>query len=160
MKPSDAGFSANFTGFPMDMIEVKTAELEGLALDWIVDATVSGKPLEVFKHKDGSGQWMFFADGVPFMNGPVKFSTDLGQGHGLMDAEGIDRWCNVPSSIASQHEGWLPSWRACYTRCGYRTEPMHGQTPLIAGMRAYVLSKHGETVKVPAEVLAASKKDR
>lgn len=56
-----------------EMVEVKTADLDGLALDWAVDAIVTKKPLEVWHKEDGS-EWIFVSDGMPFP-GPDKYSS-------------------------------------------------------------------------------------
>ena len=131
-------------------MKIKTSELEGAALDWAV-ASIEKLPNDV----------LVVVNGKPVVHrkywGEItelrcEFSTNWAQGGPIIEREGIDLYCNVPSSIAIKNEGWEPSWRARYSRCGYGTEMMHGPTPLIAAMRCYVASKLGDEVEVPDEL--------
>ncbi len=135
------------------MIEVKTAELIGPALDWVVDAIESGKPLEIRHHKNGSGEWIFVADGVPYPSGPRKFSTDWNQGGPLIERHGIEVFCNLSAEQASRFKDASPDWRACMNLG--RSEHSYGPTPLIAAMRC-LAAKLGEVVMVPAELVTAA----
>lgn len=128
------------------MIEVKTAELIGPALDWAVDAIESGKPLEIRHHKNGSGEWIFVADGVPYPSGPRKFSTDWSQGGPLIDREGTFRIIGPKYKGTTDHVARLPKGVNHWFE-------MYGPTPLIAAMRCLVASKLGEVVMVPKELL-------
>ena len=132
------------------MIEVKTAELIGPVLDWAVDAIESGKPLEIRHHKNGSGEWIFVADGVPYPSGPRKFSTDWSQGGPLIEEH------RISLSTSASHDGWhAVNHTGCYAlpRPRVYADARH---PLIAAMRCLVAAKLGEVVMVPAELVTAT----
>lgn len=128
------------------MIEVKTSELKGPALDWVVDAIESGKPLEIRHHKNGSGEWIFVADGVPYPSGPRKFSTDWSQGGPLIDKMGgfeLKVW--LESKPETKCEAHIHNYDGNWI--------VFGPTPLVAAMRCLVASKLGDTVQVPKELV-------
>lgn len=121
-------------------MKIKTAALNGLALDWAVDFAIGGKPLEVKQHKSGNGEWMFFFGGCPFPQGPSKYSTDWAKGGPIIERERIELEVeNFPRGwIATPHDGNF----------------LRGATALIAAMRCYVASKLGDEVDVPDELVA------
>lgn len=121
-------------------MKIKTSKLTGPALDLAVHKA-KGRNIELHMF------WEYRTQ-----NNMFHYSTDWAQGGPIIEREGIDLYCNVPSSIAIKNEGWEPSWRARYSRCGYGTEMMHGPTPLIAAMRCFVASKLGDEVEVPEEL--------
>lgn len=130
----------------MSMIEVKTSELIGPALDWAVDWVVSGKPLDVLQKKNGSGEWAYFHEGNWFAPGPRKYSTDWSQGGPLIERFGCDLSCIAPGN----------RWEANCWGCDLPTPGLHlheAETPLVAAMRAIVASKLGDAVSVPAELV-------
>lgn len=120
-----------------DLIEVKTADLIGLALDWAV-----AKAENVFVHISdpelGNDLRIFFVSGkcLPCV---VKYmpSTDWRFGGPLIEK-------HVTALNQSGTESW---WSHCEDRLG------QGETPLIAAMRAIVAAKLGDTVSVPAELV-------
>ena len=106
-------------------MKVKTAELDGIALDWAV-ARIEGDELP---KSGGKG---------------ADYSTDWAHGGPIIERENI--------SVGYQgHLGvpldslWYATDRA--DACGF------GQTPLIAAMRCFVASKLGPTVEVPEELV-------
>lgn len=112
-------------------MKIKTAKLEGVALDWAV------AQCENRKHK----YWM--NDGI---YGRYSPPTYWGLGGPIIEREKIrlvfrdlgveSYWC------AQAHEAYR----------GNRYVDGKGPTPLIAAMRCYVASKLGEEVDVPEEV--------
>ncbi|HEY6612698.1 MAG TPA: phage protein NinX family protein [Pseudomonas sp.] len=121
------------------MIEAKTVELIGLALNWAVDAAISGKSLDVRAHKDGNGEWMFFHEGVPYQQGPAPFSTDWSHGGKLRDRFRISvTEIDAGGCNADQRGAWC----------------VYGETALIAISRCVVASVFGASIMVPAELLA------
>ena len=124
------------------MIEVKTSELEGSALDWAV-AQVDGRATRVYlcpvmdEYKvaatvpggDLESAWM-----------P---SIDWGQGGPLIES---NQWALPYRATHRRHIG---DFEAC-TPAGF---PRNGSTPLIAAMRAIVAAKLGDFVSVPAELM-------
>lgn len=129
----------------MTLVEVKTADLIGRALDWVVDAVESGDPLEVRKNKNGSGEWMFFHGGVPFPRGPAPYSTEHGQAGPLLD-RGLISTIYEPADDPGSLGQWLAFFRADGPEFRHASR-------LVAGLRAYVQSSEGDVVKVPAELV-------
>ena len=103
---------------------MKTNELTGAALDWVV-AQCEGVSV-----RNG------FDDDCP------EYSTDWAQGGPIIEREGFEL-CRLESSAFGIE------WRA-QIDCDCR---FYGPTPLIAAMRCYVASKLGDEVDVPEELL-------
>lgn len=122
---------------------VKVSEATGSVLDWMVASCENtlGRYVQP-NEKRGTTKWEVIPQ-------TLRYSTNWVHGGPIIESEGIDLYCNVPSSIASKHNGWLSSWRAAYRRCGFGTDMSYGPTPLIAAMRCYVTSRSGEEVEVP-----------
>lgn len=107
-------------------MKVKTAELDGIALDWAV-ARIEGDELP---KSGGKGS---------------DYSTDWAQGGPIIERENI--------SVGYQGHLGVPLDSLWYATnridaCGF------GQTPLSAAMRCYVAGKLGESVEVPEELFA------
>jgi len=105
---------------------MKTSELTGAALDWIVDN------LENVKNY-GIKDWL---EQRPYTN-KGRYSTDWAQGGPIIEREKIDvlyehdlRWVAVPQKGIESY----------------------GPTPLIAAMRCYVASKLGDEIELPTEL--------
>lgn len=79
-------------------------------------------------------------------------STDWSQGGSIIEREGIDIFCNVPTNPNHPDTAWRGSWKACYHRMGKATPPSYGPTPLIAAMRCLISSRLGEEVEIPEEL--------
>jgi hypothetical protein len=102
---------------------MRTSDLTGAALDWAV-AQCTGFPV-----RNG------FDDNCP------EYSTRWEECGPLIEREWIDLHC-VNDSL----------WEAeCPAPCGLAMQ--NGPTPLVAAMRCYVVSKLGDTVEIPAELL-------
>ncbi|MBD8790924.1 DUF2591 domain-containing protein [Pseudomonas syringae] len=122
----------------MTTTEVKTSELSGEALNWVVGMA--------------EGLNMFVAPtvyGVParaFVN-RLRGTTTYGQRYDpgndwALGGPLIEKY--VTALNQSGTESW---WPHCEDRLG------QGEKPLIAACRAIVAAKLGETVSVPAELL-------
>ncbi|WP_061238221.1 phage protein NinX family protein [Ectopseudomonas composti] len=143
----------------MNMIEVKTAELSGAALDWATFCAVfSGMQPTIRKIESVT------IERQPFIK-PLTFPSAVYLTYS--GAYGVE--CNWnPSSawedggplIVSRmvaidyprplRDGELPKWVAQCWRpygCG------EAESPLVAACRAIVAAKLGETVQIPAELL-------
>lgn len=121
-----------------DMIEVKTAELVGPALDWAVAKAEGHEPLVV-----PTGRAEYSVGVILAMDdGPkgfaCRYSTDWSLGGPLIDKHKV--------SIA-YHNGPDCTPMACLSD----THPAFecGRTTLIAACRAIVAAKLGDTVRVP-----------
>lgn len=98
---------------------MKTSELTGAALDWAV------AKCEYFPVRDG------FDDNCP------EYSTDWAQGGPILERECID---------LQYQGGETDVWAADI----FNADSMiYGDTPLIAAMRCYVVSKLGDEVEIP-----------
>lgn len=124
-------------------MRIRTEHLEGLALDWAADAAKSGQLLEV--RQNAAGDWMFFADGVPFPAGPRRFSSDWAKSGPLQEEEGIFPFCTNLGVEACQY-GAKPNKAPSGS-------DQYGPTPLIAVARCFVAMKLGAEVDVPAQLV-------
>lgn len=121
------------------MVQVKTSELSGVAIDWIVakcdEASVSyenihfgGKALGmVYDHPDG-----YCAKYSP--------SSNWLQGGPIIEREKISLW---PIDSEFYAESYNNGKNGTITK---------GKTPLQAAMRCYVASKLGDVVEIPEEI--------
>lgn len=124
------------------MVEVKTAELVGPALDWAVAEADGADELKVVPWGDGKTvsciYWL--PDGGCWAN-HYSPSTDWSHGGPLIEKHSV--WLGAPY-------GSRRCWDASYhTSC----EAHDGDTPLIAACRAIVDAKLGDVVRVPAELV-------
>lgn len=133
----------------MTLVEVKTAELEGKALDWAVLAA-----MEV------NGNQSYWKNQV--LERPQSYtyrpSTDWSHGGPLIGRELISF-----SEVCSREKdgrnvtSWLATCRPIHQFQNYTSRNSvfsgEGPTHLIAAMRCLVASKLGEVVMVPEELL-------
>lgn len=127
----------------MNMIEVKTAELSGSALDWAVAKAVPQK------------HWPVILGGKVYLDTdydhiPYSPSTDWSQGGPLIQKHGCDLNCIAPANC----------WEANCWDDLVPTPGLHlqeAETPLIAACRAIVAAKLGDVVQVPAELIGEQK---
>lgn len=117
-------------------MKIKTSELTGVALDWAVVKSGSGK----------GDVWNFIAGHADY--GMYHYSTDWARGGTVIERGRIDLYYSTEKRL----------WSAAM----WQDVPGGGQlmfkqtdcpTPLIAAMRCYVASKLGDEVDVPKELL-------
>lgn len=124
------------------MIEVKTSELVGPALDWAV-AKAEGHKVDIADPEYGNGHRPFIIQGL--MHIRFRPSTDWSQGGPLIQKYQMDFCCEHPETIGSA---------LCDENGMYIDDRMtFGKTHLIAACRALAWHKLGDTVQVPAELL-------
>jgi hypothetical protein len=128
------------------MIEVKTAELIGPALDLAVGKAL-GAEVKGHAFSDAPGSYVFpnctvFPDGSAHSR--WRPSTDWIQGGPLIDRYLIDFCVEHASVICSV---------LCDENGMHIGEYSYGETHLIAACRAIVAAKLGDTVQVPAELV-------
>jgi len=128
-------------------MKIKTSKLTDAALDWAVCEATGLLAAYPRVRKDFALQWPSTG------NQHLHPSTDWSQGGPIIEREGIDLYCNVPTNPAHKDPLWCGSWRARHHRCGYGTNMSHGPTSLIAAMRCYVASKLGAEVEIPNELI-------
>lgn len=110
-------------------MRIKTAELQGKALDWAV-AKCEGMPPNYFDADDQA-----FTDDEGMLFCP---STNWSQGGPIIERE----------SLAIEPWASMNRWTARSQKFAAGVGP----TPLIAAMRCYVASKLGDEVEVPNEL--------
>lgn len=146
---------------------IKTIELAGAALEWAV-AKCEGEDYQPDAVYDGIGH----------RHEPHLFSTDWEQGGPIIERESItilrcdDDWGVDSKGFTTSRR--IPVWGAVHLHQFGTTEStehqshdemfqihesdvVYGPTPLIAAMRAYVISRLGDTVSVPKELLSKPK---
>ena len=115
-------------------MKVKTAELEGPALDWAVAKCEGLNPLYL-RGFDFEPTWR---------NGHrSRYSTDWAQGGPIIDRE------KLTLQPVVEPTGWMSR-----TQHAMDGSVWEGPTPLIAAMRCFVAAKLGPEVEVPDELLA------
>lgn len=120
-------------------VEVKVVELTGAALDWAVAITAGEKPVLPWW---GDGTAKHYYGTVEVRGEEFSPSSDWAQG-GLIVESGI---------FELKHTG-TSTWSALTYRDDDGSEVvMLGDTALVAVCRAFVASKHGKSLHVPAEL--------
>ena len=123
---------------------MKTSELTGPALDWAVAKCENPE----WSDEDAIVNVTTFDD----YDGTIcNYSTDWDQGGPIIERERID--------VTWSGEHWTAIWwadnsgmvKAPAQRFSHNRH-QQGPTPLIAAMRAYVASKLGDEVEIPAEL--------
>lgn len=118
-------------------MKIKVSELNDMALDWVVTGLEEPEALRY-----GVADWREQRR-LPRARGeyPFRYHQNWNQGGPIIEREKIEfrydrtgRWANA--WIASTLERMLG-----------------GPTPLIAAMRCFVASKHGDEIDIPEELL-------
>lgn len=124
------------------VMKVKTSELIGAALDWTA-AKCEGK--NGVLHDDGITRCIVIAAPSGVYKGRYSPSTDWAQCGPIIDRERID---------LSFESGGRAGWTA-YPAGDTGDETLYGTgpAPQIAAMRCYIISKLGDEVEVPEELL-------
>ncbi len=118
---------------------MKTSELIGTALDWVVAMALK----QAVRIEGGRKKYCVY--GKSARDGTARFrpSTDWSQGGQIIEREKI--------SLEIKDDGW---WLASY-QYNYSDTKEHIQldhNPLIAAMRCYCCAKLGDTVEIPEEL--------
>lgn len=128
-------------------MKVKTSELIGPALDWVVAKCEGRKPscytgtVRATAHPD-------FPDSPPIFGPELNYSTDWAQGGPIIEREGINLSAYQLDENGNENEGWQ-----AWPNYGMSDWYMTGPTPLIAAMRCYVASQLGDEVEIPEELM-------
>lgn len=149
----------------MSMVEVKTADLIGYALDWAVGDAC--KDSESRLYQDVRGFWLVGPFGKPWnpsedwsQGGPLIASNQvyLEPPHDVHRAY-LDEKSGRISGIWQTYESWHATVSARVRTLPPKIEGFpglvgrgEGETPLIAACRAIVKSHFGDTMQVPEEL--------
>lgn len=124
----------------MEMIEVKTAELIGPALDWAVGSAVGERGLNVAQG------WKI----VCTFNAAYQPSTDWSQGGPLRDKYKVAVYDVQAGGVAASLRGDEPEF--WIDEADFEADAT-GSTALIAICRAIVAAKLGDAALVPAALV-------
>lgn len=114
---------------------MKTSELTGAALDWVVAKCEGNTFAGDYPHLLSAG----------FR--PPKYSTDWAQGGPIIEREGLNVYFDDVKLT------WAAAiWKAIPGGGELTAKAKDCPTPLIAAMRCYVASKLGDDVDVPKEL--------
>lgn len=117
------------------MTKVKVSEATRLQLDWMVDK----------------------AEGRNGLLGNYSPSTDWSQGGPIIEREGINCSVNYQDDALGQvmfRAGWKANlWNNSVPGTSGFLKWAYGDTMLIAAMRVYVMTRLGDEVEVPEELL-------
>lgn len=129
---------------------MKTADLQGAALDWAVAKAEGAKITAEGVSPDDF--WLEFDEAPSTFLHSYQPSADWSQGGPLFEREHIELRHN-----SSEYEHvwyaskWLPVPPPYNTK--QQRPTMQGDTALIAAMRCYVASKLGDEIDIPKELL-------
>lgn len=129
-------------------MKVKTAELDGIALDWAV-AKCEGVNEEAFHlYYEPTEPADYDSHGYP----EFHYSTVWAQGGPIIEREGlcVGRKQQCDTAYCPINDPTVD----CWARTPNGGHLSYGPTPLIAAMRCYVAGKLGESVEVPEELFA------
>ncbi|GGU79514.1 hypothetical protein GCM10009504_40520 [Pseudomonas laurentiana] len=129
-----------------DLIEVKTADLTGAALDWMV-AQVEAVPVAIAALHYGT-DWRVYK---PDFGGKYSPSTDWAVGGPLIEKHHIQTSFNGKGFRTASGEYWCAY--VCSDAGKEQLPSGGGGTPLIAACRAIVAAKFVDIAKVPRELL-------
>jgi hypothetical protein len=127
-------------------MKLKISEAEGEVLDRLV-AYCEG--IRIVGFKQGRATFIDPADDGALNETLINYSTDWAQAGPIIENWEIGIKRNAPCSYGRQWEA-SPSIRA--KGAGWKFG--YGSTPLIAAMRCYVVSKLGDEVEVPDEIVS------
>lgn len=131
-------------------MKVKTKELTGAALDWAVAIAEGFKPSQLYIYKgyytpSSIYTRTFNDDGKPrgYITGPDRlYSHKWEAGGPIIEREQI--------AVVPMMEGWEAQYEPTDTMTTYLA---YGPTPLTAAMRCFVVSKLGDEVEIPDELV-------
>lgn len=120
------------------MVACKVSQASGPALDWMVAKALGFGPFS-----DGIS-WLI--DDLGVYKQVPRYSTDWSQGGPIIEQEGGTLWATVAAG-----------WR-CKARYDYAKDAegptLIGPTALTAAMRCFVVSRLGDVVEIPEELLS------
>ncbi len=135
------------------MAKVKTSELLGPALDWVV-ADIEGRlPTFKFHTIDETPVAFVYMQSGSHRVG-AHYSTAWAQGGSIIEREGFELSIMHDDDSTLADRKWSRGWLAGRSVNSMRlfTHEASGPTPLVAAMRCFVASRRGNKVEVPKEL--------
>jgi hypothetical protein len=127
-------------------VKIKTSELIGAALDWVVAILEFPKGNyggEATHYSGNRGErWIRIPDKQNRTYGLAQYSTNWAQGGPIIEREKI-------STVAWYRDGHLIEWSSKIEGSDIK---QFGPTPLVAAMRCFIASKLGDEVEIPEEL--------
>ncbi len=117
-------------------MKFKVSEASGPALNWMVAKALGKRPS------------MFIFQQTGKMAAEHNYTTDPAQGDLIIDRDGI-----ATSRQDDDHGNKYSGKARWWAQMNCRVHTAYGPTRLIAAMRCYVVSKLGEEVEVPDELV-------
>lgn len=128
------------------MKKISVSEATGPVLDWLVAKALGLS----YRNDEKYGPMCFRPQTHPGVvhwdSKPLPYSTDWSQGGPIIDREKIE--------LKYMAYDKPPYWGALKVdTAAYKRQGQIGPTPLVAAMRCFVVSKLGDEVEVPEELL-------
>ena len=118
-------------------MKIKTADLIGPALDWMVAVAEGATRIQLYEY---SGRRMIRVSLPEGIHAPWEPSRYWGQGGPIIEREWIE--------LGAYHDQWLAVFHG-----EDGSTDQYGPTPLIAAMRCFVASRLNDEVDIPGELL-------
>jgi hypothetical protein len=129
-------------------MKIKTSELIGTALDWVVailefpKGNYGGEATHTHYSGNRGERWIRIPDKQNRTYGLAQYSTNWAQGGPIIEREKV-------STVAWYRYGHLIEWSSKIEGSDIK---QFGPTPLIAAMRCFIASKQGDEVEIPEEL--------
>ena len=148
------------------MKKIKVREAEGPVLDWLVAKCSPSKfgPPVVIPHQNSKGATIYLSVGLYQAGVPFRPTKEQACGGRILDENGIGTLFRS-RSVCRKTSDWFATpddQEASESYEGEQFDPMflvtessgcYGPTRLVGGLRCFVISKLGEEVEVPEELL-------
>lgn len=137
-------------------MKIKTSELIGPALDWVV-ASALGYTRSTIQGISWGRRWkkpapVGFWDEVDSPDGIFRPSTDPSQGGPILTSQGITTRYDQRRKVGWEAFIWEPSQHDLTEQSSQKFW-MFDKEQLVAGLRCYVASEMGDEVDIPEELL-------
>lgn len=137
------------------MKTIKVSEATNIQLDWLV-AKCEGRTPSLHEYSKGEGRWFILMQ-TGIYRTVCAFSTECSQMGPIIEREGISTNVNYQDDAFGEvmhRVGWKASlWNSSVPGSPGFLQWAYGDTALEAAARCRVMSKLGDTVEVPEELM-------